>query len=1538
MAEPLDIAIRFRAVGERVIQSLDQQLQKLGATAEAVVKSLGGLGGAAVEAAAAGKNVGVIKSQLDELEKSVEEVEAGIKGVGKATRKVGEGEKSVGAVDRVFGRLDRTVEGAGERLGGFLDGLGSISDLLIAGLGLQEAVDQFGQLDQSYDRLNAAVERNSQLTSGNVGELERQAAALSRVGTLTRSQLIDVQSSYANLGLGVDRIKTLTEAAAEITKETGDPLSDVARDLQSAVLKGGKIELETARRLGVNQSDVQDLDDLFKVLDGFNLRSNANVFSTITTSLKNLLAELGRSLGFLLGPVIEGLSSFVTGLTDALKRFNDVVAQSPVLQAAVGVVGAGFGLAALATVLKQMIGVLARLASSLAVLSPAKLASSSGVGDLVGGAVGAGVAGRAAGRSLGRLTPGEFRELRSSAAEEVFGKQAIRDAAKEMTLANRTTYAAKGVTPFAAATPLSQVAPTSAGISVLLKQADEDTRKRFDDIVATGVAGTIGRAPAERGLRVVGRRVGDAAAGVGGLVDKNFSFRRTASGLSAPFGYLRDAERVSVRAARERGVGGLASSAKRAAYTAAEFIPFTAQRKLATAVGARATIPEALTGGIKNLLKLFSTLAGAVKPLLIFGAKMVVIAGAVTAAFAATYEFLKGFGSKLIETLGLQEQFKTVKQWASDFTNSIGDYWTSFVDGFVSTFQALGEAAGVVVGNILIVVKNFFNDVLQYAVDLINKIPGIDIQGPGYSRGLTYGTKELVNPLDRQAEIEAKRKEDRHAENLRNNSQKKRDEQSESNQTKQEALDQRLRLAQAGFSNGDPSGPNRSVENAQLGLSENKTDNLKGLGLEVQQQQEIAGIYEEKVALAKEELAARQDSLDKQKGQVDGAVLGVLEDGVKQAQEALNNMEAEASGAEVSVLRAADAYAKLAKDIGLAADELRNTTATGVADSIGDEETASKLRDKQELQQVRTQADDLVGVRGISREEADRIVETTEAAQQYRRQIEELARAEKERTDQLDAAETELQARKLSGEDVTRELAGLEQKRLESQKNTAQATLALNDQYAAKLKSLGLSTVALDRQDRGLLQTISALVVAQKELGQATERAAKAKELDAKAGERELAALGAQTELTRAKREAKGYDTDAVVAAERNVQNVEINNSREAISDLSGQLEDPTLEVEQRREIEKAIASETLALEAKLAAQEEYNRSLRDEQRQRDLDNKIIPLQIESADVDEQELTGQISGAEASKRRGNLQIQQLELGKQDVGNQIEEQERLIDSLRRQGESTDAAALKLNQLKLAHQELSNEQERVAQESDLFAQAIAGGVTSALSGLGSELADVAQGSKELSDVFIDMLGRMLDAILNFVTQQAVAQFTAQIIGSAAGAAGAGAGAGAANGGIIGSRERYSEGGHVPGAGGGGDIVPALLTPGEVVVNSAQQADIKSKFGVSLLEYFAGGSRYADRRRMRETRYASGGVAASEMWRPALPSMARQQRQELSQLSDQAVRSVETQTTVINVSNQDDLLRAISDGKGRKVINEIQFSNRAQTRQRLGVPDNG
>jgi hypothetical protein len=246
--------------------------------------------------------------------------------------------------------LDSSVQQSGAAMTGFMGKIKQVGGAMGVAFGgaavlnfLRSSVTAANDASSAQERLRQLLLTTGGATNEYVDYLLEQAAALEKVGVVSKSNIIVAQSQLATFDLAGDTIATLTPAILDyVTAEKGAAAgADEFKGMTTGLAQALQGNFGSLTRVGFRLSDVQKkmistgteteraaaivelLDGTYK---GFNesLR-DSNPMQVAVNELGNLKEEIGAALM----PAIEKVSTFVTSsLIPALRNFGKFIADN----------------------------------------------------------------------------------------------------------------------------------------------------------------------------------------------------------------------------------------------------------------------------------------------------------------------------------------------------------------------------------------------------------------------------------------------------------------------------------------------------------------------------------------------------------------------------------------------------------------------------------------------------------------------------------------------------------------------------------------------------------------------------------------------------------------------------------------------------------------------------------------------------------------------------------------------------------------------------------------------------------------------------------------------------------------------------------------------------------------------------------------------------------------------------------------------------------------------------------------------------------
>ena len=271
-----------------------------------------------------------------------------------------EGHDQVKKLGSQFKQLNKNVEKTQSKFAGLGKSAIKLGGALIAGLGLREIINQFGEMEGSLDRLKGALGGITTDVSGSVSEFRKLALELSRISDFTESQLVQIPGILAEAGVEAGDLAISMEAIAEFSRRSGEDIKTVAK----AVAEGfGKGSFEPLSQIGI--FGVTSRTQLQRILASTKLEATGDPFAGVMGQVKNVAAAVGRTIAVTLGPSLTLIGNFLNAATRAIQAFNRIIEASPLFKIAANTVVTAFGIAALITVLSKLVTVIGALAVSI---------------------------------------------------------------------------------------------------------------------------------------------------------------------------------------------------------------------------------------------------------------------------------------------------------------------------------------------------------------------------------------------------------------------------------------------------------------------------------------------------------------------------------------------------------------------------------------------------------------------------------------------------------------------------------------------------------------------------------------------------------------------------------------------------------------------------------------------------------------------------------------------------------------------------------------------------------------------------------------------------------------------------------------------------------------------------------------------------------------------------------------------------------------------------------------------------------------------
>jgi hypothetical protein len=246
--------------------------------------------------------------------------------------------------------LDDTVQQSGNAMNGFMNkikGVGGALGIAFGGAAvlnfLRSSVTEANAASAAQERLRQLLITTGGATNEYVDHLLEQAAALEKVGVVSKSNIVVAQSQLATFDLTGDTIKTLTPAILDyVTAEKGaaatsDDFRQMTNGLAQALngnfgslTRVGFVLDDQTKKLISNGTESQRAAAIVDVLNSTYKDFNASLRDTNPMQVvMNELGNLKEDLGAALLPALEKVSTFVSDtFIPALRKFGKFIADN----------------------------------------------------------------------------------------------------------------------------------------------------------------------------------------------------------------------------------------------------------------------------------------------------------------------------------------------------------------------------------------------------------------------------------------------------------------------------------------------------------------------------------------------------------------------------------------------------------------------------------------------------------------------------------------------------------------------------------------------------------------------------------------------------------------------------------------------------------------------------------------------------------------------------------------------------------------------------------------------------------------------------------------------------------------------------------------------------------------------------------------------------------------------------------------------------------------------------------------------------------
>jgi hypothetical protein len=246
--------------------------------------------------------------------------------------------------------LDDTVQQSGNAMNGFMNkikGVGGALGIAFGGAAvlnfLRSSVTEANAASAAQERLRQLLITTGGATNEYVDHLLEQAAALEKVGVVSKSNIVVAQSQLATFDLTGDTIKTLTPAILDyVTAEKGaaatsDDFRQMTNGLAQALngnfgslTRVGFVLDDQTKKLISNGTESQRAAAIVDVLNSTYKDFNASLRDTNPMQVAmNELGNLKEDLGAALLPALEKVSTFVSDtFIPALRKFGKFIADN----------------------------------------------------------------------------------------------------------------------------------------------------------------------------------------------------------------------------------------------------------------------------------------------------------------------------------------------------------------------------------------------------------------------------------------------------------------------------------------------------------------------------------------------------------------------------------------------------------------------------------------------------------------------------------------------------------------------------------------------------------------------------------------------------------------------------------------------------------------------------------------------------------------------------------------------------------------------------------------------------------------------------------------------------------------------------------------------------------------------------------------------------------------------------------------------------------------------------------------------------------
>lgn len=214
-------------------------------------------------------------------------------------------------------------------------------------LSVSEAIES----EAAFNRLNQILKTSRGATDAQVDSLVRQAAALEKVGVVSKDNIIVAQSQLATFDLSADAIERLTPAILDYvvaekganasTEDLRQLTNGLAQALQgnfASLTRTGFVLDEATKALIENGSETERTAALVKVLNSTYKDFNQSARDTAQGALvvlKNEFNNLRQTIGEAFLPVVLELVKIITPV---IERISAWVEKNPELAATIGII------------------------------------------------------------------------------------------------------------------------------------------------------------------------------------------------------------------------------------------------------------------------------------------------------------------------------------------------------------------------------------------------------------------------------------------------------------------------------------------------------------------------------------------------------------------------------------------------------------------------------------------------------------------------------------------------------------------------------------------------------------------------------------------------------------------------------------------------------------------------------------------------------------------------------------------------------------------------------------------------------------------------------------------------------------------------------------------------------------------------------------------------------------------------------------------------------------------------------------------------